>query len=275
MLQTDPQSLEKLAQSAAVVVRQAADFLRKEAASFSWDKVEYKGLNDLVSYVDRETEQLLVAGLAGIVPNAQFLTEEGTVAQAAESADNPYWIIDPLDGTTNFTHGLPPYAVSVGLYYHGEIVVGIVHEVTHDEQFVAWKGGGSWCNGRRLQLPQSGELGQALLATGFPYNIFSGLDAYLDILAELMVKCHGLRRMGSASVDLAYVAAGRFQGFFEYNLKAWDVAAGILLVQEAGGYVSDFVGGNNYLFGKQIVAAGYVHPDLLAVVKSHWPKSGL
>jgi len=266
----DTANLQSLAAKTAEIVREAASFIRSEALGFSWDKVEYKGINDLVSYVDRETEKILVKGLSAILPEAAFLTEEGTVIQADPSLEVPLWIIDPLDGTTNFTHGLPPYAVSVGLYYKGQVVLGVVHEVTHDEQFVAWLGGGAYCNGKQIKLPPVQHLSHALLATGFPYNIFTDLQAYLDILAALIVKCHGLRRMGSASVDLAYVAMGRFQGFFEYNLKAWDVAAGILLVQEAGGIVTDFKGGDDYLFGKQIVAAGPIHSELLAVIQDNW-----
>lgn len=267
----DQNQLSALTTKTSEIVRKAANFIATEAQTFDYGKVEYKGLNDLVSYVDRQTEVILVEGLRQILPQAGFMTEEGTVAQAAENELLPYWIIDPLDGTTNFTHGLPPYAVSVALYQNGELLVGVVHEVTKDEQFSAYKGGGAYLNGKQIKLPDTMSIAHSLMATGFPYSNFSGLNKYLSILGELMEKCHGLRRMGSASVDLAYVASGRFQGFFEYNLNAWDVAAGILILREAGGLVTDFSGADNALFGKQIIAAvPGVQQELLSIINKHW-----
>jgi len=267
----DTQALTALLPSVIAVVNQAATFIATEAATFSTDKIEYKGANDLVSYVDRETERLLVKGLGTVLPTAGFITEEGTVSeQASQKSKGLAWIIDPLDGTTNFTHGLPPYAVSVGLMQDGVMVLGVVCEVTRMETFSAVLGGGAFCNGKSIKLPAITELSHALLATGFPYNNFAGVNQYLAILHQLMQRCHGLRRMGSASVDLCYVAAGRFQGFFEYNLSPWDVAAGALIVQEAGGIVTDFTGADNWLFGKQIVAAGDVHAELLQIIQENW-----
>lgn len=263
--------LKSLTTETSRLVSQAAQFIATEAKTFDYGKVEYKGLNDLVSYVDRQTEIILVEGLKQILPQAGFMTEEGTVNQAQEADNQPYWIIDPLDGTTNFTHGLPPYAISVALFQNGQLLVGVVHEVTKDEQFTAYKGGGAFLNGNRIKLPYNMQMAHSLMATGFPYSNFDGLNKYLKILGELMEKCHGLRRMGSASVDLAYVASGRFQGFFEYNLNAWDVAAGILILREAGGIVTDFTGKDNALFGKQIIAAvPGVQQELLAIINKHW-----
>lgn len=262
--------LTDLLPAALAVVNQAVEFIAREAAQFSSDKIEYKGTNDLVSYVDRETEKLLVAGLSHVLPGSTFMTEEGTVTQADLMTGVPTWIIDPLDGTTNFSHGLPPYAVSVALALHGEIILGIVAEVTHREVFAAYKGGGAWCNGKPIHVTPVKELKHVLLATGFPYNQFKGVEKYLNILHNLMPVCHGLRRMGSASVDLSYVACGRFQGFFEYNLKPWDVAAGALIVREAGGFVSDFSGGPNWLLGNEIIAAGPVHSQLQHIIHKEW-----
>lgn len=272
----DGKSLATLLPEVEKVVIKAAEFIAREAATFSTDKVEYKGTNDLVSYVDRETERLLVHGLSAVLPSAAFITEEGTVEQwqAGQQADQASWIIDPLDGTTNFTHGLPPYAVSVGLAYQGKMVLGVVCEVTRMEVFAAALGHGATRNGNPLVMPAVQELKHSLLATGFPYNNFWGVNQYLDILHQLMKECHGLRRMGSASVDLCYVAAGRFQGFFEYNLSAWDVAAGALIVQEAGGTVTDFKGYDNWLFGRQIIAAGPIHSAMQAIISQHWKELG-
>lgn len=262
--------LKGIALAASQVVHKAAAFIKQETIGFDHTRVQYKGLNDLVSYVDKTAEEILTNGLAAINPTFGFLTEEGTVEQAASTSAKPFWIIDPLDGTTNFVHGLPVFAVSVALYHAGELLVGIVHEVNHAEHFLAWSGGGATCNGKPIMAGSQPELGRSLLATGFPYNNFEGVASYLEILRILMERSHGLRRMGSASVDLAYVAMGRFQGFFEYNLKPWDVAAGALLVKEAGGTVTDFSGGNQYLFGGQIVAGGKIQQDLQTIIEQNW-----
>jgi myo-inositol-1(or 4)-monophosphatase len=214
----------------------------------------------------------LVTGLREILPAAGFLTEEGTT-EGLVLPENPQhlrWIIDPLDGTTNFIHQLPIFAISIALMQENEVLVGVVHEVNRDECFYAWLSGGAYCNGAPIAVSPARTLGESLLATGFPYYNFDRIQAYLAILNELMRHTHGLRRMGSAAVDLAYVACGRFEGYFEYNLKPWDVAAGVLIVQEAGGKVGDFKGGRDYVFGRQLVAANAVYDELLAVIQQHW-----
>jgi myo-inositol-1(or 4)-monophosphatase len=256
----------------AAVARRAGAFLQQEAAGFDLTRIEYKGHSDLVSYVDRETEQLIVEGLRAVLPDAGFLTEEGTTV-AAEPSAAPRWIIDPLDGTTNFLHGLPCYAVSIGLEVAGEIVVGVIYEPNRDELFRATRGGGAWLNDAPLRVSPAPTLGQSLIATGFPYTQFVGLDAYLRILAGFMEQSHGIRRLGSAAVDLAYVACGRFEGFFEYNLNAWDVAAGVLLVREAGGLVTRFDGASagDPVHGRELVAAGpAVHAAMIQLIGQHW-----
>jgi myo-inositol-1(or 4)-monophosphatase len=188
-----------------------------------------------------------------------------------DETDKEYtWIIDPLDGTTNFVHGVPTYAVSVGLMYQNEIVLGVIHEVNHNESFYAWKNGGAFLNENPIHVTDVSEIEHSLFATGFPSHNFEKIDNYLTILNGLMKECHGLRRIGSAATDLAYVACGRYEGFFEHNLKPWDVAAGIVIVKEAGGKVSDFSGGENVLFGREIVAAGLVHSALLKSIQAHW-----
>lgn len=259
-------NLEALTQQAIEVVKQASAFIQQEAHTFSTDRIEYKDINNLVSYVDKETEKLLVAGLREILPEASFITEEGTTGED-RNTEALNWIIDPLDGTTNFVHGLPVYCVSVGLVRGKEPLIGIIHEPNLDELFYGWQGGGAWCNGKRLQVSKAQHLSESLIATGFPYRNFEKQAKYMEILSTLMRRTHGVRRMGAAAVDLAYVAAARFEGFYEYNLHPWDMAAGVLLIKEAGGTVTDFEGGDDYLFGGNIVAACAMQGELVSVIK--------
>ncbi|MBK8568188.1 MAG: inositol monophosphatase [Saprospiraceae bacterium] len=264
--------LEQLCQKTCTLVESVADFIRGEVGKVGVEKIETKALNSLVSYVDKTAERMLVASLSELLPRSTFLTEEETVEQAEGEFQ---WIIDPLDGTTNFLHQLPYFAVSVALRQHGEIVLGIVYEVNRQECFSAWKGGGAWLNGRRIHVSATNTLADSLIATGFPYRDFETMQRYLEIMLHLMKSTRGLRRYGAAAVDLAYVACGRYEAFFEYGLAAWDVAAGILLVQEAGGRVSDFQGGEDYLFGGRMLATGAgVYEEMLGVVKMKAAKQG-
>lgn len=260
--------LKAITEQVIRLCKEAGAFIRQEAATFSVADVELKGKANLVSYVDKETEKLLVKELSKICPDAGFITEEDTIEQAHDKQLT--WIIDPLDGTTNFVHGLPPYAISIALKKEETIVSGVVYEVNRDECFYAWLDGGAYMNGQPIAVTRAGTIGESLFSTGFPIYNFEKMDQYLAILNQLMKNAHGLRRGGSAATDLAYVACGRYEGFFEYNLYPWDVAAGIILIKEAGGIVSDFSGGDDVLFGREIVAAGPVHPELLQVVRRHW-----
>lgn len=255
------------------IAREAGAFLLAERQKFSLDAIEYKGLNDLVSYVDKECEKMLVPKLHALLPDAGFITEEGTIEQADRTQLN--WIIDPLDGTTNFIHGLPIYAVSIGLAQGNHPIAGVVYDPNRDECFSAVEGQGAWLsvNGQAeqpMRVSSAQRLADSLIATGFPYYRFEQMQAYLLILEQLMQRTHGLRRMGSAAIDLAYVAAGRFEAFFEYNLKPWDMAAGICLVREAGGIVTDFAGGDTTLFGGDVVSGCAIQPELLGVIDSFW-----
>jgi len=247
-------------------------FLQTENQKFSNSSVVYKGFNDLVSYVDREAEMQIVAACKSILPQAGFQTEEGTVESGAKDSADLVWIIDPLDGTTNFVHKVPIYSISIGLVYKGTPILGVVVHVPNKQTFYAWQGGGAWCNGEKIAVSPVSKLGESLLATGFPYFEFEKIHAYLDVIHNLMRKSHGLRRMGSAAIDLVYVACGIFEGFFEYNLSHWDVAAGICIVQEAGGKVTDFNGEANAVYGRQIVVAGPVHGELLREIQKEWFK---
>ncbi|WP_439554834.1 inositol monophosphatase family protein [Dyadobacter sp.] len=262
--------LELLTRKTIEIVRQASSFIQQEAAQFSRDKIEYKDLNNLVSYVDKEAEKLLVAGLSNLLPEASYITEEGTTGiEPDPTALN--WIIDPLDGTTNFIHGIPVYCVSVGLARGKELLLGVIHEPSLNEMFYAWQSGGAWCNDKPMKVSTVPSLQDSLIATGFPYYKFEKQKRYMHILELLMQKTHGIRRMGAAAVDLAYVAAGRFDGFYEYNLNSWDMAAGVLMIKEAGGKVTDFKGGDNYLFGGDIIAtAGQAHQELVEVIRENF-----
>ncbi|MFN8355510.1 MAG: inositol monophosphatase family protein [Spirosomataceae bacterium] len=261
--------LQALCEQTIQITKQAGLFIKTEAEKFNTEAVEYKGVNNVVSYVDKEAENMLVAGLGAILPEAGFITEEATVA--SDRSKEWVWIIDPLDGTANFVHGLPLYSVSVGLMHQGKVVVGVIYHIPANECYYAWQGGGAFCNGNPIYVSKAKSLGESLLATGFPYYEFSKMPEYLDILQHLMRETHGLRRLGSAAIDLALVAKGQFEGFYEYNLNSWDMAAGILLVQEAGGQVSDFSGGENFLFGGDIIASNsLIHPEFLSAIQSRW-----
>jgi myo-inositol-1(or 4)-monophosphatase len=258
------EQLDKLLEDARLIVQDAVLFLRNERKVFSHEVVEYKGFNDLVSYVDKTSEEILVNGLQKLISNAGFITEENTLTLK----DRDYiWIIDPLDGTTNFVHGIPCYCVSVGLTYKQELILGIVHEVNLDECFYARKGGGAYLNGTKIHVSTISSLGKSLVATGFPYHDFKQMKEYMEVFDFCMKNSQGLRRLGSAAVDLAYVACGRFEVFYEYGLNPWDIAAGSIIVKEAGGNVSDFKNENNFLFGKEIIASNTaVHAEFQKVV---------
>ena len=219
--------LDEACQETRAIVKAVGEFIRKEALAFDRTRVEKKGFNDLVSYVDKESELKLVESLKYVLPEAGFITEEETLNI---QEDEYNWIIDPLDGTTNCTHGLPVYAISVALQQHGETVLGVVYEINRDECFYAWKGGGAFLNGTRILVSETGALKDSLIATGFPYTDFGRTTDYLKILGSFMGKSHGVRRLGSAAADLAYVACGRFEGVFEFNFKIWDVGAGAVFV---------------------------------------------
>lgn len=258
--------LKRITSSALEIVKDVADFIRNESKGFKQTAVEYKGSNDLVSYVDKTSEKMLVKGLSKVLPGCSFITEENTVKET-EAAWK--WIIDPLDGTTNFVHGVPCFCISVGLMHEQTLVAGIIHELNLNECFYAWHGGGAWLNGMPIRVSEINELKKSLLATGFPYSNYDRMKPYMEVFDWCMRHTHGLRRLGSAAADMAYVAAGRFEGFYEYGLNAWDVAAGIIIIKEAGGKVGDFSGGDNALFGKEIISTNsLVYEEFLAVVKN-------
>ncbi len=246
------------------IAREAAEFIVNESAVFDIGSAESKGLNNFVTYVDKGSEQLLIEKLAPLIPEAGFIAEEGTTIKKGKKYN---WVIDPLDGTTNFLHGVRPYAISIGLMENDDVIAGVVHEVGGNETFTAWKDGGAWLNGKRIHVSETTRLSDSLVATGFPYNLFDRLDPYMSLLTYLVKHSHGVRRLGSASIDLAYVAAGRFDLFFEYDLKHWDIAAGMLLVREAGGRFSDFSGRMEKLTGDETLASNaLIFPEVLGII---------
>ena len=266
--------LEQICMKACEITKDTGLFIFNERKKFDRSAVEMKGKNDLVSYVDRAAESQLVEKLKKIIPDAGFITEEKT---SFISGKEFTWIIDPLDGTTNFVHGVPCYSVSIGLTQNEKnLLIGIIYEPNLNECFYAWKGGGSFLNGKKIMAATTSRMEDALLATGFPYSNYSRMKEYMEVFDHCMRNTHGLRRWGSAAIDLAYVACGRFEGFYEYGLNAWDVAAGALIVLEAGGAVSDFSGSDNYLFGKEIIACGSnMHMELLNLIKNKFSHSSM
>lgn len=258
-------NLEDICSQTCAMAKGAGLFIKNEREGFNAEVVEVKSFNQLVSYVDKNAEEMLVAGLKNVFPEAGFITEEQTIATEPKEW---MWVIDPLDGTTNFIHALPVFSVSVGLIRNGKPVLGVVYEVNRDEMFYAWQNGGAWLNGKRIHVKQNTELEKSLLATGFPYYDFKVMDEYIKALKYLMTHTQGMRRMGSAAVDLAYTACGRFDGFFEYGLSPWDIAGGICLIEEAGGIVTTFDGSDDTLFSKSIIGSSKaLYPKFMAVIK--------
>ncbi len=250
------------------IAKEAGAFILKQRVLFSSDSIEYKGTNDLVSYVDKEAERIIVEKLKVLIPDAGFIAEEGTLS--TKDRDGLNWIIDPLDGTTNFVHGLQHYSVSLALAKGKDILAGVVYDIPKNDIYWAYKGFGAYKNDSRIQVSDNRSLSKSLLATGFPYYEFEKMENYLDILKSLMQKTHGLRRCGSAALDLAYTSSGIYDGFFEFNLKSWDIAAGALIVREAGGKVTDFDGGEYYLFSGNIIASNDIHEELLNEILRFW-----
>lgn len=262
-------NLKQICQQTCQLSEQVGAFLCQELGKVQATEIEHKQLNHLVSYVDKKAENQLIEGLKTLLPEASFLAEEGTVTPQ----NHPWqWIIDPLDGTTNFLHGLPFFSISLALQYEGETVLGVVHEANRKETFYSWKGASTaFLNGTPIQVSPTTVLADSLLATGFPYYDFEHMAAYLALLQQFMQQTRGLRRFGSAALDLAYVACGRFDGYFEYSLSPWDVAAGAFLVEQAGGQVADFSGGNNFVHGKEILAGNpSIFNILLERIKTHF-----
>jgi len=252
------------------IARSTGSFIREEGKKITVSDIEFKGITSLVTYVDKTAEARIVTALKILIPDSGFVAEEGT----ADSNNEKFtWIIDPLDGTTNFIHGIAPHSVSIGLKENDKMVLGVVYEVKSNEMFYAWKDSPAYLNGNEIKVSSNSNPEHALIATGFPYYDFDRVDDYIAAMKHLMKTTRGLRRLGSAAIDLAYVAAGRFDAFYEHALHAWDVAAGVFIIQQAGGKVTDFNGGDNWLFGGEIIAAsGNYFEEFFKVINSNLGK---
>jgi myo-inositol-1(or 4)-monophosphatase len=241
----------------------------KEQTAIHEHLAEVKSENNLVTYVDKESERRFVEGLRNLLPEAGFVAEEGTGERNATGLN---WVIDPLDGTTNFVHGMPVWCTSIGLCDGTTPILGVIFDPNTNECFSAYAGGGAKLNGQQIHVSKIETLQQSLLATGFPYDDFGREEEYIKLFRQLMRGTRGLRRLGSAALDMAWTACGRLEGFYEYGLNPWDVAAGAIIVQESGGIVTEFNGGNNYIFGEDLVCTnGVIHAEMLEVIQKYFP----
>ncbi len=244
--------LKILCKQVCELSKETGEYIAGELPKFKTDSVESKSLHNFVTHVDKTSEAKIVKKLAELLPDAGFIAEEGTSTVRGERYN---WVIDPLDGTTNFIHGLPPFAVSIALMDHDEVILGVVHEVLSKETFYAWNGSPAYLDGKEIHVSKVASVKDSLIATGFPYTEFNRIKPFMQSLEFLFTNSHGVRRLGSASVDMVYLACGRFEAFYEYGLSPWDVAAAVLIVKQAGGKISDFKGGNDYIFGKEIIVS--------------------
>ncbi len=254
--------------TAIKAARQAGNLILRYSEKLDRLAVETKGRNDFVSEVDRDAEAEIIYVIRKAYPDHAILAEE-----TGEHDGSTYqWVIDPLDGTTNFLHGYPQYAVSIALLDKGKLDQAVVFDPLRDELFTASRGAGAQLNDRRIRVSSATRMSEALLGTGFPFKEFDNLETWISSFRTLLPLTSGVRRAGSAALDLAHVASGRLDGFWEIGLKPWDIAAGSLLIEEAGGMVSDFVGGQNFLESGNIVAgAPKIHPEILKQLGPHLP----
>jgi myo-inositol-1(or 4)-monophosphatase len=252
--------------TAVKAARRAASIITRASQDTNLLQIQHKDHNDFVTEVDRAAEATIIETLLDAYPNHAILAEE-----SGQQGDSEYqWIIDPLDGTTNFLHGFPQYCVSIALVHNGQLEQGVIYDPTRNDLFTASRGQGAFLNDRRIRVSKTLKLADALIGTGFPYRDFTHLDTYMGMLREVLQKSAGVRRPGSAALDLAYVAAGRFDGFWEIGLNKWDIAAGCLLVKEAGGLVGDFQGDDSYIDSGNIVAGTpKVFAQLLQTLAPH------
>ncbi len=264
--------LKNITEQVCEVARRAGGFIAQQRKVFSAGSVEYKGEQNLVSYVDRVAEAMIVEELQGVLPGAGIIAEEGYSdfqQLRAEGECGAYrWIIDPLDGTTNFIHGMPPYCVSIALVEGDEdVVVAVIYEVSRDECFSAYKGGECWLNGEVVRVSEVSEVRQSLVITGAVYDAPQGEDSFQRAFNYFNTHTNGTRRLGSAAANMAYVAAGRAECFFQRGLSPWDVAAGVLLVRCAGGAVTNYSGGSECVFAKEIIATNnIIHNKFVEII---------
>lgn len=263
-------NLDKILKDTCSIAKECGQFLLTENKNVKQSDIETKSEHDYVTYVDKASEKFLIEALGGLLPEAAFVAEESQ----NQRKDSRYcWIVDPLDGTTNYIHGLAPYCVSIALTDNDNEILGVIYEPNLDECFSAHIQSGAFLKGKPIRVSTTRKLGDSFLATGFPSRDYSRMDEYMQLFRQLMFDTQGIRRLGSAAIDMAYVACGRMDAFYEYHLSAWDVAAGSLLVKQAGGKVNDFKGGADYLFGKEIVCSnGLIQEELLGMIGEFFGK---
>jgi len=247
---------------AVKAARRAGNIINRGAREIDLLTVTTKGPKDFVSEVDRQAESTIVETLLDAYPDHAILAEEGTAKGANADAEN-VWIIDPLDGTTNFLHGFPQYCVSIALAHRGQVTQGVIYDPVRNDLFTATRGRGAFLNERRIRVSRRQHLRDCLVGTGFPFRDGSYLDTYLQMMKTMIEHTAGLRRPGAAALDLAYVAAGFYDGFWEVGLNPWDVAAGSLLVQESGGLIGDLAGESEFLHAGQVIAG---NPKIFAQI---------
>lgn len=253
--------------TAVKAARKAAAIINRASLDLDLIRVSTKGRRDFVTEVDRAAEATIIETLSTAYPQHAFLAEESGASAGGKEAEYT-WIIDPLDGTTNFIHGFPQYAVSIGLRHRGQMTQAVVYDPTRNELFTASRGRGAYLNDRRIRVSRRDLLRESLIGTGFPFRSLEHLDQYVRMFKRITEETAGIRRPGAAALDLAYVAAGRLDGFWEFGLSPWDMAAGTLIILEAGGMVSDFGGEENYLFtGNVVCGAPKIHEQLLTLVQ--------
>lgn len=257
-------NIKELTLAVCGIAKKAGEYIREERRVFSPGKIERKHEHDYVSYVDKQSETQIVEGLRILLPEAGFITEEGS---AQYNNEQYVWVVDPLDGTTNFIHNYMPYAISIALCQGERILSGVVYEIWRDECFYAWQGGGSWLDGQPLQVSNL-PIGEALLGIELPYNAEQYGSIAHSLIEQFYGKAGGIRMNGSAAMALCYVAAGRMDGWLEKHIGRWDYMAGALIVEEAGGKITDFSGSTAYKAGNEIIASnGIIHRELLEAVK--------
>ncbi|MEO6190725.1 MAG: inositol monophosphatase family protein [Saprospiraceae bacterium] len=258
--------LSKLCLKVIEITREVGSFISSELGKVEDHHIVEKDLHSLVSYVDIESEKKLVVDLRKLIPDSGFITEENTTEISTNAEFT--WIIDPLDGTTNYLRGIPIFCISIALLHQDKLVLGVIYHIMQDELFHTWKGGGAYLNGRPISVSNIQTIQEAVVATGFPYKV-KKMAELTGILQVILNESRGVRRLGSAAIDLAYTACGRFDCYYEAAINPWDVAAGILLIEEAGGIVSDMDGSENPLFAKNILASNKnVYAEFLQLIQS-------
>jgi myo-inositol-1(or 4)-monophosphatase len=251
------------------IVYQAGEILRKNIGKITADDVEDKRPFDYVTEIDKASEQLIINSIKEHFPNHEILAEESGKNQNTNSYR---WIIDPLDGTTNFIHGYPHSSISIALQKEDKMILGVIYDPYRDELYYAEKNKGAYCNQKRIHVSRQVNINNCLIATGFPFKSRHLLDRFWKVLSAIFMDVSGVRRTGSAALDLAYVACGRFDGFWELKLSPWDIAAGAIIIEEAGGKITDFEGKNNYTWTGDVIASnGIIHDFMMSKVQKVFP----